>query len=60
MIWGSFGPYGMWGLEDAPRPCVMRLGRSLRESGYREGITNPQIWRRFATPAKKRYEGLSA
>eukprot|EP00975_Prorocentrum_lima_P069225 12925103-Prorocentrum_lima.AAC.1 len=38
----------MRGLRDAPRAFGMRLGRSLKEMGYHQGVTNTQIWRRFS------------
>ena len=43
----------MWGLKDAPRAFGMRLCRTLRESGYEQGITDPQIWRKFKAIADR-------
>eukprot|EP00975_Prorocentrum_lima_P037487 7887620-Prorocentrum_lima.AAC.1 len=36
----------MWGLKDAPRAFGMRLSRFLNEVGYKQGITDSQIWRK--------------
>eukprot|EP00975_Prorocentrum_lima_P007703 1650990-Prorocentrum_lima.AAC.1 len=38
----------MWGVKDAPRDFGMRLSRSLKEIGYHQGVTDPQIWRKFS------------
>eukprot|EP00975_Prorocentrum_lima_P031205 6551208-Prorocentrum_lima.AAC.1 len=42
----------MWGLKDAPRAFDMRLSRSLKEIGYHQGVTDPQIWRKFSQSSR--------
>eukprot|EP00975_Prorocentrum_lima_P068024 12918340-Prorocentrum_lima.AAC.1 len=43
----------MWGLRDAPRAFSMRLSRSLQELGYKQGITDKQIWQKFTKQEKQ-------
>ena len=47
----------MSGLKDAPRAFGMRLRRTLRGSGYKQGITDPQMWCKFAKPITDRAPG---
>ena len=38
----------LWGLKDAPRAFGLKLAETLRESGFTQGIIDPQVWRRFS------------
>ncbi len=43
----------MWGLKDAPRASACDCAAPFRECGYEQGITDPQVWRKFKASAER-------